>query len=270
MRLEKSTITVAPNVTLALWERPGTLSPILFLHGVLLDSRLFAPVMDGFDDHRLLALDLRGCGASTSQDARALPFGDHLRDVLTIMHEHVDGPCHLVGHSLGGIIALAVAIQDPTSVRSLSLLGTHADSENPNAVAAYGQLCDAISDHGTADTFEPLQQALLHPAHHAGASHTAGARFAQILAEQNSRTSAACFRGGLARPSFMSHLALVQAPTVSLIGENDLAVPPSAQRLTAAAITGCAIESIATCGHLAPLEQPDIVCRTLMRHVRRE
>lgn len=72
-------------------------------------------------DHRVLVPDLLGSGASDPVPADA-PF-DYNADVdaLSAMLATSDQPCHLVGHSYGGLVALTWARRNPARVRSLAV-----------------------------------------------------------------------------------------------------------------------------------------------------
>lgn len=105
---------------LALGEHEGR--PLVFIHGFGgdLNGWLFnQPALA--ETHRTLALDLPGHGGSSKQvgagDVAALTQG--LVDLLAALDIPV---AHLVGHSLGGAIALHTALTHPTRVASLSLI----------------------------------------------------------------------------------------------------------------------------------------------------
>lgn len=87
--------------------RKGT---IVFIHGNSASSESFKPVFD--DDeicYDLLAFDLIGCGNSPHYDnMEEYSYSSFMNQSLNIINE-VDGPILLVGHSLGGHIAIEIA-----------------------------------------------------------------------------------------------------------------------------------------------------------------
>lgn len=82
---------------------------LLLLHGMLLSSQIWVhQLTDLADRHRVVAVDLRGHGSST---AGGLPIdiATMADDVHRVVEELDLGGCLLVGHSMGGVVALQVA-----------------------------------------------------------------------------------------------------------------------------------------------------------------
>lgn len=95
--------------------------PLALLHGVTSRWQTWLPVMPDLALRwRLFALDLRGHGRS-GRAAGAYRINDYAGDVLAFLRGRVGEPAVLVGHSLGAIIAIAVAAAAPDSVRAVVL-----------------------------------------------------------------------------------------------------------------------------------------------------
>ncbi len=67
--------------------------------------------------HRVISLDLRNHGASPQ--IAGMAYGDMAADVLRILHEREMLPCSVVGHSMGGKVAMAAALTAPDAVARL-------------------------------------------------------------------------------------------------------------------------------------------------------
>jgi pimeloyl-ACP methyl ester carboxylesterase len=102
----------------------GTGSPLVLLHGVSLSAAAWAPLLPALPGYRLLAVDLPGHGLSgpasyqrghVRQPARALI--DDIFDALGLDHAPV------VGHSLGGMLALWYAASGSERISSLVAIG---------------------------------------------------------------------------------------------------------------------------------------------------
>lgn len=114
-------------------EQDGERGPlVVFLHGALAAGAAFRSQRVALrDDARLAFVDLRGHGLSTHLGGavgwETLDYAHMTRDVLALLEQLAPGePVHLVGASLGGLLAARVAAQRPEAVASLALLGTSA------------------------------------------------------------------------------------------------------------------------------------------------
>ena len=95
--------------------------PLVFLHGVSGRWQTWLPVMTAFAaGWRLYALDFRGHGRS-GRAPGAYRAVDYAADVVAFLRRRVEQPAVLVGHSLGAIVAVAVAADAPEAVRAVVL-----------------------------------------------------------------------------------------------------------------------------------------------------
>ncbi len=106
------------------YRRAGSGPPLLLIHGIASDGSTWDAVLDALArDHEVLVPDMPGHGASEP------PVGDHstgayacvLRDLLEVLET---GPVTLVGHSLGGGVAMQFAYQFPELADRLVLINS--------------------------------------------------------------------------------------------------------------------------------------------------
>lgn len=96
--------------------------PLLLLHGVTSRWQTWLSVMPSLALRwRLHALDLRGHGRSARAADAAYRIDDYADDVAAFLQQQIGAPTVLVGHSLGAIIATAVAARVPQLVRAVVL-----------------------------------------------------------------------------------------------------------------------------------------------------
>ena len=96
--------------------------PIVFVHGWGCDHTSFAPQREFFRrSHRVITVDLRGHGESDApqQDYTMAGFAD---DMAWLCGELGLTPCLVVGHSMGGNVALEMAARHPDCVHSVVLI----------------------------------------------------------------------------------------------------------------------------------------------------
>jgi pimeloyl-ACP methyl ester carboxylesterase len=78
------------------------------------------------ENYTVLAVDNRGSGQTTTPEGAHATIEDMADDIVAIMEHHQLGAAHLLGYSMGGCIALALSLRDPTKVRSQVIAGSAA------------------------------------------------------------------------------------------------------------------------------------------------
>ncbi|MET0840125.1 MAG: alpha/beta hydrolase [Marmoricola sp.] len=104
----------------ALWveDSGGDGPPLVLLHPGIADSRSWDRLVPLLAEHRVIRFDRRGFGRSPVATEPFRPVDD-----LVAVLDHLGVPtAHLVGNSMGGETALALAVTDPARVASLTLL----------------------------------------------------------------------------------------------------------------------------------------------------
>lgn len=133
---------IRDGVRLCFKEAGSGTPPLLFVHGWTCDHTFFAPQFEHFGRaHRVIAVDLRGHGASDKpqQDYTMAAFAD---DVRWLCEQRGAEKPVLIGHSMGGVIALVVAARYPdlpaaiVTLDSLIVPTAEVDEMVPALVAA--------------------------------------------------------------------------------------------------------------------------------------
>jgi len=121
--MEQTSLLERPGARLS-YTRRGSGAAILFLQGVGLMGSAWRPQIDELArTFRTITPDNRGIGASTILSG-ALSIEAMAEDALAVMDAEGINLFHVVGHSMGGLIAQEVALRAPARVKSLSLLCT--------------------------------------------------------------------------------------------------------------------------------------------------
>lgn len=96
---------------------------MVLLHGGSVSWENLQPILTPLSAHyHIFACDLRGHGKSGRPANEQYHIVDYARDIAAFFQAKVDQPAILVGHSLGGLTALATAAQIPDCIRALILL----------------------------------------------------------------------------------------------------------------------------------------------------
>lgn len=110
------------------WDQRGVSEPALMLvHGYTGSSTDFVDHLDYFaQKRRVLTIDQRGHGQSGHGPLGEYTFARLTDDLIAVIEVAAPGPVHILGHSMGGRIAMQTAITRPDLVRSLILTNTFA------------------------------------------------------------------------------------------------------------------------------------------------
>jgi pimeloyl-ACP methyl ester carboxylesterase len=260
----------------------GTGPPLLFVHG--LSGQMYNFTYSLLDklrhNYRVVILDRPGNGYSTLPAKASVTIFDHARIISRFCQELKLGPSLIVGHSLGGAIALALALNDPEQVAGLALLApvTHRPERVPppfDGMAIESPLRRRVIAWTLATPLSIANRDLA---------------LAMLFGPQPVAPDFAVRGGGLLnlRPSsFISASAelvatqsdLVEMParykdlTVPvgiLYGTGDRILDPAAQgKELAAKVQGAELELIEGAGHMIPLTSADRVAAFVARMAQR-
>jgi 2-succinyl-6-hydroxy-2,4-cyclohexadiene-1-carboxylate synthase len=230
--------------------------PIVLLHGFSGTHRTWDPVVALLDGERYspLALDLRGHGAA--RDRRPVGFAECVADVL----DAAPARFALCGYSMGGRIALHVALAAPERVTRLVLVGATAGLDDPAERAARRARDDALAarvERGTIEEFAAAWRA--QPLFAGDPERVAGAAHADYL-RNDPAALAAALRGlgtGVMEPLW-DRLGELDMPVTAAAGERDAKFRALAERLAAGLPDGRAAV-VPGAGHAAHLEAPAAV-----------
>ena len=113
---------VKDGVTLR-YREVGNGDPVVLIHGYTATLESMAGVANVLsEDHRVIALDVRGFGRST-KFAEASQFGQLMVDDVVALMDHLNVPrAHIVGHSMGALIGANVVARYPKRVASATLI----------------------------------------------------------------------------------------------------------------------------------------------------
>jgi len=264
---------VSTNDITTFYEATGRGPPVVLIHGHSLNLRMWdaqvAPLVDA--RYRVVRYDVRGHGRSEAPATGYIwqNYSLDLRDLLDRLD--VDTPAHLVGLSMGGGIALQFAVDHPRRVASLVLV----DSTVPgfDYSAEYAQtveeLVQAVRAEGPRAALEQVW--LTHPL------LDGIRRFPERFQFVKSMVLAYSARDYLdetvyPQPQWQvtDRLSEVRAPTLVLVGEQDLPDFRFIAEILAANISTARQEVIADAGHMLNLEQPEVFNDTLLRFLGKQ
>lgn len=245
--------------------------PLVLIHGGGSDNaaiswyRLFAPLAR---DHQVIAPDLPGFGDSAGVPPAGGP--DRMADVIAQVMQHCGtGPATVTGVSMGGDVALNLALRHPNRVARLVLIAPGGlmprlrGRVTQFAAWALGKLPDGImlpvARFGGRFTEGIIRRMVHDPATvppEITAEMTAEARRKGAGIGFLRYNQATLGPGGM-RNDLTSRVAAITAPTLLFHGENDPLVPPEGSRRAAARMPDARLVMVPGCGHWAQIEAHD-------------
>lgn len=239
--VESSRFALGP-VELA-WEQRGRGEPPLVLvHGYTGSRFDFAGHLDGLAaERRVVTVDLPGHGDSTKTgDPSTYTVAGFVDDLAAFITEAVGPPVHLLGHSLGGRVALGLTLDHPDLVASLVLMDTTAGSFVAGLTEEAAQAVAGAFRSGDVDTLADLFGDQPEDALIAGVTDEAWQRAKEAQQAKVDPVAVAALGGaifGSELPPLVERLDHVAVPTTVIVGEYDGALVDGSRTL-AAGITG--------------------------------
>ena len=233
---------------------------LLFVHGFPLSRATWGRQVDAFrSNHRVIAPDLRGLGES---EATAGPVSMDLyaEDLFALVQHLGTGPVTLVGHSMGGYVALAFAKAFPQALQGLVLVGTKSGADTPEAAAGRRATAEKVRLEGSSLVVNAMATKMLSP-HNADATMAASVR--GFMAPSKPEGVIGALLGMAERPDAGAWLGAIKARTLVITGAEDSIIPPSESEALARAIPGARLKLIPHAGHLVAFEQPEAFNKAL-------
>jgi pimeloyl-ACP methyl ester carboxylesterase len=228
---------------------------VVLLHGFPLDRSMWEFQLAEIGSiYRVIAPDLRGSGSTAAPDGIYTVdlMADDVIDTLDALE--LDDPVVIGGLSMGGYVALSLALRYPERLRGLMLMNTRATADPPAVAKIREDLARELEATGKPD---PVVGSML-PKLFAPITYVNHPELVDRVRERalrsNPRGLANTLRGLAVRPDRTAELARISVPTLVMAGAGDQLIPASDSLAMADRIPGSQLVTISEAGHLAPLE----------------
>lgn len=261
-------LALSRGLSVGCWDvaarRPGAAPPLVLLHGIGADRREWILTMP-FLSHRrrVLALDLPGHGLSHAPSSSGPPVRVRLfaDTVVEAIEAAGAGPVDLLGHSLGGAVALDLVKRHSRLVRRLVLVSAAglppARALNPLAMSL------PFVPNGFADSRRLLHATVKTPLYDNALVALAASVYKRRRARPELSRLVAAIAAGEDCLS-PAELRRIVHPALVLWGDSDGVFPAATGRRLAESLGRARLELMPRCGHVPPTERPFAFARRVL------
>lgn len=237
------------------YREAGSGPVVLFLHGIGSGSATYDWQLEGLSaGWRVIAWDAPGYGGSDPLPDATPDVADYAASVAALLDALDIDRAHVIGHSMGALIAAAFSARHADRVGSLVLTDPTAGYANAPDEIRVGRLAariDAIERLGPAGMAESRAGEVLSP----DASPEALARVRAVMSGLHPAGYAQAARM-LHGSDIFADTSAIAAPTLVMCGSEDKVTPEELCRRIAAAIDAAAYRTLPGVGHASNVENP--------------
>lgn len=221
-------------------------------HSLCCDGAMWQPQMAALETRfTVLRFDTRGHGGSDAP-AGAYSFEQLTDDVLGLLDALQIERTHFCGLSMGGMLGQHLALKAPQRIGRMVLADT--TSRMPaEAAPLWAERIRIATEQGMAPLVQPTLERWF-TAPYRAAHPEVMANIGALIRSTPIAGYVGCAQA-IARIDVTDRLHDVKAPTLVIVGSDDLGTPPAMSEAIAAAIPGARLEVIADASHLSNIEQ---------------
>jgi pimeloyl-ACP methyl ester carboxylesterase len=241
------------------YEESGSGMPVLLIHGHPFDCTMWRPQLAAGLPARLIAPDLRHFGRTTSPNGPAT-WSTYAEDLLAFACALDIDRFAVAGLSMGGQIALEMAVLAPERVLGLALCNTFAQLDTPAKHAGRIAQAERFEREGMGGYATEVLPKMF-------CVHTIATQplLAQDLVDMMSRCpvrgAAEAARVRTLRRDYLPLLPALSVPSLVVVGEHDAFTPVPDAELMHQALPRSTLLVIEDAGHITNLEQPEVFNR---------
>jgi pimeloyl-ACP methyl ester carboxylesterase len=246
-------------------EVEGEGDPVLMIHGLGGTSNTWTPLAAAFARMKRIRLDLPGSGRSDCVEG-PLSIARFVQAALRALASAGVERAHVVGHSMGTIVAAHLAAENPKAVRSLALFGPLLAPPDPMRANLRARGAKARAE-GMQDIADALVQAATSSATKSRRPATVAFVRESLMRQSPHGYARSCEALADAEPADAPRIA---CPTLLVTGDEDGVAPPNAVRQMGEKIAAggarVTVEVLRGCGHWTPVEMPEECTQLLRAH----
>lgn len=238
------------------FEEHGKGTPLVLIHGFPLNRSIWLPLVPFLKNRaRLILPDLRGHGQTPLPEIGISTMRLMAEDIAVLMDQLKIECAIIVGHSMGGYVALSFAQAYPGRVAGLGLISTQAVEDTPERRLARLKQAEEIKHKG--------MKVLLPMAEKLTANPAQVEPLKTMIAANQPNGAMAALKGMADRPDMLEALADFQFPVLVLAGHADALIPVERSATMAQMLNRGWLVELPEVGHLPMMEAPQKTANSL-------
>jgi pimeloyl-ACP methyl ester carboxylesterase len=225
--------------------------PVVLIHGAGGSHLSWPPEVRHLPGYRVISLDLPGHGKSLGPGRQSVQ--DYAGDVTQFMDSAHISRAVFVGHAMGGVISLSLALNFPDRVAGIGLISTGPTLPIPSSIIE-----NAANLSTLPLAIKALQLLFLGPQTSENLKGIISKRLAETRQTLLLNDLLACDRCNLS-----DSLEGIRAPVLIVCGTDDKLTPLRFSEILSTKIPGAALQTVEAAGHLLMLEQPGRLAKLL-------
>ncbi|MBX3061454.1 MAG: alpha/beta hydrolase [Anaerolineae bacterium] len=232
----------------------GSGTPLILLHGFPLSSIIWREQVNRLSDQaRVITPDLRGHGRSPSSDD-IYEMELLARDVVELMDTLEIPQAVVMGHSMGGYVALALARIARNRLKALGLIASQSAADSEEARQNRYKLAERVVNEGSIAVAESMLPRLFAPGEHE--DDTMVETVNTVMLNTRPQTLINSLKGMAVRTDSTPLLGTFDFPVLIVTGDQDAIIPLQKAEQMAAALKNGTLVTIENAGHMTMMEQP--------------
>ena len=230
---------------------------LVLLHGFMQSLDVWSPYVLTYMHHlRVITVDLPGHGLSDIP-SETVTMNQMARTVKAVLdHAGVD-QCVMVGHSMGGYVALAFADLFPYSLRGLGLVCSHALPDTPQHQQGRQAACQQVQENRASNVVDYIHSLFLQ--RNRGVLSQDIKDLCDQCLETRAEAIIAAQQGMMQRPSRLDVLQRLEVPTLFIYGKGDTRLPLEYAISQAMEASHAEILLLENAGHMPFIEEREYV-----------
>lgn len=228
---------------------------IIFSHGLLFNNTMFQYQIDFFKNrYRCIAYDHRGQGKS-ERTKQGYDMDNLTQDCIGLMDALSIDSCHFVGLAMGSFVGMRLAARHPHRIRSLVLLGTSANADNQ--ASKFKVMAWMVRLFGVKSVVKKLISILFGQKFLKDTNRRKELMYWYAYMENHKKSILRAALGVINRKGISHELPLIQAPTLIVSGDQDIAIQPIYAQQVHKKIPQSQFILIGGAGHSLVIEEPE-------------